>query len=160
MRFHQKYKTYMHTWGQSLRGSSWRGWRVTCPSLWLEWVGLRHRHKGLWSCWKQRARGFSCYPFPKPIILQTHSSDRSSAGFRQSPQSSMWLLSYRERTLYFGIAGCAGDLCIFSLTSPQVLWELPGSSYRQITGFSKGKFFWGADAASLFSDKIQVVWNE
>lgn len=50
------------------------------------------------------------------------------------------------------------EMYICSLTLSQVFCGLPVSLYRQITDFSKGRFFRGS--AGLFPDKLQVVWNE
>lgn len=125
-------------------------WSVRSELGWMLCMRLQ-------SCLKQRVAVFSHCCFPKPVDCQIYSNDGSSIRFRQWLWSTMWLLSYRSRTFYFRITGYNGDVGLLSLMLPQVVWELSVSSYRQITDFSKGNFFRRTDAASLFSDKFQVV---
>lgn len=123
-------------------------WSVQIELGWLLCTRLQ-------SCLKQRAVVFSHCRFPKPVNYQIYSNDRSSIRFRQWLWSTMWLLPYRSGTFYFRITGYTGDERLFSLMLPQVHCELLVSSYRQITDFSKSKFFRGIEAASLFSDKFK-----
>lgn len=62
---------------------------------------------------------------------------------------------------HFRITGCTGDkyIHIYLLTLPRALWEYQ-LACKSLASLNKGCSEQAADTASLFSARLQVVWDE